>query len=380
MSRIVQFDPLPGSRGALSVAPGADMPRRSLIQFKSPSELRSWQEPEDFNLLSHRILSRGDITTLTGPPGTGKSRAALWLAVQLAEGTGRWFHYQIDHPFRVLMIQDENNEARLASDMKSFVMLEESEERLRISLQPDCAMLLEDEALVGDLCVAAADHKPDLLIVDPWNAVIRDDTAAGFSIALKGLRKIASAAADANGGKRPAILILHHPRKLREGDQKKQGRDLSELMAGSYQLFSKSRAGLYLFPVASDINETRVILSIAKASNHRKGKDEDMPGRSAWEMVSDGFRAIEDFNWPEFDGGGSAPREKITLEDIRAVFRGEDGRSKRLAKAAIVKALLARCPQVSSKQTAYDALGRFGEWLMEDASSGTWAYVGTFGD
>lgn len=384
MSRV--SNPLPGSKAAnstsgMSSASSAAKPRKPLIEFLSPSELRNWQEPADFNLLSHRILSRGDVTTLTGPPGTGKSRAALWLATMLAEGYGEWFHFKVSTPFRVMMIQDENSRSRLSNDMKSFPMSDEAEERLQISLQPEVAMLLEDDQLVSDLCAKAASHRPDCLVVDPWNSVVKDDTAAGFSGALKGLRMISSAAADANGGKRPAILVLHHPRKLRSEDGRKKGRDLSDMMAGSYQLFSKSRAGLFLAPASPDINEEQVVLSITKASNYRRGKDDPMPGRSAWRMLSDGFREISDFNWDEYDGGGeTANKPRIDLNMIREVFRGPDGKSRWLPKKAAV-AMLMELSGLSSDSIPYESLktgpgSKFGDWLMLDSVTKQLKFIG----
>jgi hypothetical protein len=389
MTRI--SDPLPGSRSDRANKidrQGVSAPvqkRKSLIEFKSPGELRAWQEPTDFNLLSHRMLSRGDVTTLTGPPGTGKSRAALALAVTLAEGAGEWFHFKVTTPFRVMMIQDENGLSRLSNDMGSFPMTQDAEERLRISLQPDCAMLLEDAELVGDLCAAAAEHRPDLLIVDPWNSVTRDDTAAGFSGALKGLRMIASAAADANDGKRPAILVLHHPRKLRAEDGRKKGRDLSDMMAGSYQLFSKSRAGLFLAPASPDINEERVVLSITKASNYRRGKDEPMPGRSAWKMHPDGFAKIpdDDFPWDEYDGSGESGSKQpsITLSILREAFRGPDGERRWLPRKAAVEELM-RLSGLTSDSIPYKCLetgpgSKFGSWLMVDERTKQLTFVGS---
>jgi hypothetical protein len=245
-------------------------------------------------------------------------------------------------------------------------------------------MLLEDTELLGDLCSAAAEHRPDLLIIDPWNSVTRDDTAAGFSGALKGLRTIAAAAADANGGKRPAILVLHHPRKLRAEDGRKKGRDLSDMMAGSYQLFSKSRAGLFLAPASPDINEDRVVLTITKASNHRRGKDESMPGRSAWRMHPDGFERIpdEDFPWDDYEGGGESGSKQpsITLSILREAFRGADGKSRWLPRKAAVEELM-RLSGLTSDSIPYKCLetgpgSKFGSWLMVDDRTKQLTFVG----
>lgn len=357
-----EFDPLAEASALESSGNGEANPaaeaapkkeRGRLVRFFKPSELMAYEPPPNQNLLGDYHLQRGAPSVLAGPPGCGKSRAALWLGILGARGAGNWFGMDVHCQFRTLILQNENGLTRLHRDVEQLPSLEGLDEWLRISAPPVAGLALHNADFRRELKVEVRDFAPNLLIVDPWNACVRDAMEKDFQEGFARLREVL---AEAPG--EPACLILHHLRKPKSEDRHK-GRNLQNLLSGSYVLVSVARSVLVLQPASDDTEDARVVMTCAKNNDGELGK------RSAWERRAGTFEPVKEFNYEEFDSGSAKREPKVREEHLRELF--EDGR-RWLAQGQAAKELQELAGV--GRSAAYEALkvigGRFSALLIRN--------------
>lgn len=327
-----------------------------LIQFYSPSQLMAYEPPPNQNMIGDFHLQRGAPSVLAGPPGCGKSRAAFWLGILGAHGSGNWFGMEVHGQFRTLMLQNENGLSRLHRDIEQVPSIEGLDDWLRISAPPPYGLALQNPMFRKELKAMMRDFAPDLLIVDPWNACVRDAMERDFQEGFSRLREVLAEAPGECG-----CLILHHLRKPKSEDRHK-GRNLAFLLSGSYVLASVARSVLVMQPASDDVEDARVVVTCAKNNDGQLGV------RTAWER-RDGllFESVPDFNFEEFDSGATKREPKVQEEHIRRVFAGDrcyplKGAAEALQKIAGV-----------GRSVAYEALklvgGRFSNLLSQDSDT-----------
>lgn len=151
------------------------------------------------------------------------------------------------------------------------------------------------------------------------------------------------------------VLNLH-----RHSNDKHRGRSLAYLMSCSNIIFSVPRSAFILQPATDDVEDNPVVVTTVKNNDGR-----EFGPRTAWERQNDGFVAVEDFDWDQYDKGAWKPREaKVQPEHLRILF--ENGELW-LDKADATKRLqsLAKI----GRTAAYDALklvgGRHSEILRQ---------------
>lgn len=326
----------------------------SLIQFYTPSQLKAYVPPPNQNMVGDYHVQRGAPSLLAGPPGCGKSRAALWLGILGARGQGNWFGMKIHSQFRTLILQNENGLARLHRDMEQISGHEELDDWLRISAPPAYGLALQNPTFRAELKAMINDFAPNLVVIDPWNACVRDAMEKDFQEGLSRLREVV-----AESPSEPGHLILHHLRKPKSDDRHK-GRNLTNLLSGSYVLVSTARAVMVMQPASDDVEDARVVMTCSKNNDGALG------ARSAWERKNGLFFVpAEGFNFEEFDSGVAKRELKVNEGHLREVF--ENGRRKMLLKQAAER--LEEIADVR-RSAAYEALkinGRFAEMLVRDA-------------
>ncbi|MBX3733958.1 MAG: AAA family ATPase [Verrucomicrobiae bacterium] len=374
------YDPLADEASASSSDPSghpaqpaegerAKASREPLLRFRSFEELAAYQEPPDHKLAGDYHLQRGGFTVLAGPPGCGKSRASLALALAGAAGSGKWLGLKIQSRFRTLILQNENGLARLHREVPKGLNLAELRDWIRISDPPVVGLAIHNPTFRAELKAAVRDFKPDLIVIDPFNATTRDSMEKDFAETLTRLREI-----QAEAGVNPACLILHHLRKPKSEDRHK-GRSLTHLLAGSYVLVSVARAVLVIQPATDDTEDDRVIVTPAK------NNDGELGPRTAWRRTSDGFEEVANFDWTAYDGGQATPDARVQEAHLRAVFK--DGTLRLPLKMAAQA--LKEVAKVG-RSTAYDALklpGKFSHLLgksLEDECLFLKASQDEFGD
>lgn len=315
-----EFDPLADESSALPTAAPNEPAKSGLIRFFSPTQLAEYEPPANQNMLGDYHLQRGAPSVLAGPPGCGKSRAALWLGILGAHGAGNWFGMQIHGQFRTLILQNENGLARLHRDFAALQELDGLDDWLRVSAPPACGLALQSAQFRTELKAMMRDFKPNLLIVDPWNACVRDAMEKDFQEGFTRLREVLAESRD-----EPACLILHHLRKPRSEDRHR-GRGLANLLAGSYVLVSVARSVTVMQPAADDPEDDRVVVTCAK------NNDGELGPRTAWRRGAGMFERVQEFDWEAFDNGTPKHEPKVKEEHLRELF--ENGRQSRTLKNA----------------------------------------------
>lgn len=312
------FDPLAESTTTTN---GAAKARDAKPEDEPPfrvwtlGQLKKEKEPEGWNLVGDYHVTRGSITVLSGSAGIGKSFATLMLAIQGAKGSGEWLGYKINRRFKTLIIQAENSLLRMIMDAKRVEMPEELDDHVKLLEFDWGSISLGDLKMVTALRKLIEEFEPDLVIFDPFNQFAGDDKAKECKEAMDAIKQVLAAAKEP-----PACIIVAHHRKKREGDAHK-GRQLADLIAGSYLMQSNPRCVLCYVPFnPADENDNRVVVLCPKKNNGKhKGP------ATAWTLCEHGFEPIPDFDYKAWQDGGSEakePKTKIRLEHLQAVFAG----------------------------------------------------------
>jgi hypothetical protein len=358
--RAGEFDPLAGDSSQSESSQDSREPhdkksRKPLIQFYSPRQLMAYVPPENQCLVGDFHLQRDAPSVLAGPAGCGKSRAALWLSLLGARGGGNWFGMPVHTQFKTVIVQSENGLTRLHRDFERIPDVEGLDDWVRVSAFPSYrGFEFTNPYFRAELKAALRDFGPQLVIIDPWNAVTRDTMEKDYLEAFERLREVMAEAPGA------ACLIIHHLRKPR-ADDRHRGRGLTNLLSGSGVLVSLSRSVLVMQPASDDTEDARVVVTPAKNNDGELGR------RAAWERKAGWFESVPDaeFGWEDFDNGRTKREPKVNEGHLRELF--ENGRRKMTLKHAAERL---REIAAVGRTAAYEALkitGRFAALLGRDA-------------
>jgi hypothetical protein len=277
-----------------SVASKAASPPERLIEFRSPLQLKNFAPPPGQVLIGDCHIVRGSVFVIGGAPGVGKSRASVALAQSGATGND-WFGLPVHRKFRTTIIQSENGEFRLAKEFRQFDC-EALENFVRVCPPPPYGLCLRRADFRSQLAVAVSEFAPDIVIVDPWNAVAREQDSKEYLDTFDSLRSVLPRGDDA-----PALGIVAHTRKPR-ADERHSGRALLNLLAGSYTLGSVPRTAFVMQAASDDVEDIRIVWTCAK------NNDGELGARSAWERRNGLFASVDEFDWEAFDHPGTKER------------------------------------------------------------------------
>jgi AAA domain-containing protein len=326
---------------------------RPLIEFRSPKQLKGFVPPPGIVLVGDNHIVRGSVFVIGGAPGIGKSRASVALAEAGATGY-EWFGLPV-RKFKTMIVQAENGEFRLS---KEFAELncDMLEDYVRICPPPPYGLCFGNEDFRKQLADRIGEFGTEVLVVDPWNAVARDEKAREYLETFDLIRSVLPP-----GDAAPAIGILAHTRKPKM-DERASGRALLNLLAGSYVLGSVPRTVFVMQAATDDTTDNRIVWTCCKNNDGELGK------RSAWERRNGLFAPVTDFDWGAFDAPEKDRREVITEADMAAIF--ENGPlTKSEAREALEEATGAK------RSTCYYALdlnGRFKRHLSYPGGKLTW--------
>ena len=294
--------------------PATALQSQPWIEARKPSELAAYVVPEGYQMAGDFHLFRGAFSVLAGPPGCGKSRAATALAV--AGATGKpWFGLPVHAKFRTLIVQCENGPVRLKTEYSDLgVPPETLDSWIRVTPPPPFGIRFDNPIFLKQLKAILADFAPGLVIFDPWNRIARDEMAADMMEAFGQLLNVLPPGYP-NGEPAPATLILAHTRKPRP-QERTSGRGLLNLIAGSYVLFSVPRSVFILQPASDDVEDQRVVFTVAKNNDGQLGP------RSAWIRKNGLFDEVPSFDWETFDNPEHKSHKLVTEEDLHEVFEG----------------------------------------------------------
>ena len=283
---------------------------RVYIECHRPSYYMAYEPPPDLVLCGDNHIVRGAAFVIGGAPGVGKSRCSIGLGVAGALQVP-WFGLEVLCEFRTLIIQTENGRFRLKEEF-SAINQPALEDHLMVCLPPPYGLCFSEKEFRDQLRSYQDNFGPQVVIIDPWNAVAFDDKMRDYREAFDIVREVF----DVGSEKGPALGILAHTRKPIAGERV-SGRALLSLLAGSYVLGSIPRCVFVMQAASDDVNDPRVVWTCCKNNDGKLGS------QSAWERRNGLFVPVTDFDWDEFrnpEDGRSRRRIKSTVEDLFALI------------------------------------------------------------
>jgi hypothetical protein len=245
------------------------------LNIWKPSQFLSWIEPPGSHILLPAYMTRGELTTLIGQGGLGKSRLALWQAI--CQITGRkWCGFEMyPEPQTWLFLGDENSIARFKEDLRHMYLtlttkeIELVDQFLRLpAIQEleDMDLCLLDDQVKARIALTIVQHKPGVIVADPLANIAPNDIAKpeGMKEAVRLIMGIVRKAAP-----RAVLELLHHARTGRANIAQGVGYDAANFASGGKALFASARCQMNLMP-GHEQDETRLVLSCAKSNNCAK--------------------------------------------------------------------------------------------------------------
>lgn len=242
----------------------------------TPAAFRAYQPPPNLNILGAGYLRRRQLTTLIGPPGVGKSRLSLWMAVCHIANRALLGLDPVNSPAKWLFFGNENDPLRQKTDLDWFYRNLTTDEQAKVDSnlflhvleKPDDGIItLADPEAFAKLCSTLKEVQPDVVVFDPWGNMIEGNENDNEEI-----RRTLKALFRAIGMNCPeaAILVIHHAR-TGKSTAMEAGNNFSggSLGRGSKALVSAARCELALWPGHSE-DSTRLVLTCEKVNNVKK--------------------------------------------------------------------------------------------------------------
>jgi hypothetical protein len=294
------------------------------IEFLSPSQIKAYNPPPGILLVGDNHIVRGGVFIIGGTPGVGKSRAVVGLG-EAGATRYEWLGLSIHCNFKTLIVQNENGRYRLKLE---FAQLDETllDQYIRVTPPPPYGMCFSRQEF-RDQLKAYLDNWPiDILVLDPWVAIARDDKARDYLDSFNLIRDVVPA-----GEQGPALGIVAHTRKPYPGERA-NGRALLNLLSGSLVLGSVPRTVWILQHASDDVAETRVVVTCAK------NNDGELGPRTVWTRDNGIWSPVHGFDWDEWDHPDPDKKDKgISEAAMKAIF---EGGKKALRKAEAVELLM----------------------------------------
>lgn len=212
-----------------------------------PSQFLEWVEPPGSHLLLPARLTKGELTTLIGQGGLGKTRLALWLAI--CQILGRlWCGLETGGDLvKWLFLGDENSIARLKEDLRrvfSTLTPKESarvDEFLRLPAlveMDDCDVWLGDPVTQARIAATLETEKPGAIVADPLaNFAPGDISKPGkMKEAIRTLLGIIRPVTP-----KAAVMLLHHAWTGCQNITQGIGWDAANFASGGKALFAAAR-------------------------------------------------------------------------------------------------------------------------------------------
>jgi hypothetical protein len=340
---------------AIRNAPQRQNPgQRVYIEFHPPSYYLAYEPPHDLVLVGDRHIVRGAVFIIGGPPGVGKSRCSIALAIAGAQQVP-WFGLETLVQFRTLILQTENGRLRLKEELAE---IDEPvlEDHLLVCPPPPYGLCFDKREFRDQLRAYKNNFKPHVILIDPWNSITEDDRLKDYREALDSVIAVFDVGTDSG----PAIGILAHTRKAL-ASERASGRALLATLSGSYLIGGRPRCVFVMQSASDDVNETKIVWTCCKNNDGKLGP------RSVWERRNGLFVEVQNFDWNTFDHPQQEYGPKLVVEyltrlgqsasknQIRAELEMQ-GISKSSAYRLIEKAVLQKLIKFNHKTKVFSLI------------------------
>lgn len=263
-----------------------DPPKSSLLIGKVPTPGLTAKTPDQIlemtfdpseTYLFDGVFSKGQVMTLLGPGGIGKSRILLQLAAAMIVGKDFLETKMPARKLNWLFIQNENSARRLQADfqrLKSWTGDEAWQEvsahiRIQTPEKYEDALLDLEHPTSKKLVESYIEqNQPDVVVFDPLYAFTSrslnsDTTMRRLCILLNQVSRL--------GNEKCSVIVVHHTVTGKEGARKAVGWDRASYGRGSKALHSWTRGQINIAPGSSTDNH-RLMVSCGKNSNGQEFK------------------------------------------------------------------------------------------------------------
>ena len=312
----------------------------------SGAELRNVTVPPKTNVLGDGVIAMGQLTTMIGQGGVGKSRAAMQIGISQILGwpvAGLNTHPE---PLKHLFIGTENSIHRQKSDYLKMTAAITPDQRELVDTHVFFHIVKEvDDAFIN----LGSDEirrkwldtiemvNPDCIWVDPFGEVNAGDINKDADVRHT-LRELAKVCRRFN--QNTAIIVLHHGRTGRQNIAQAVGWDKGNFALGSKALYSGSRSQINIAPADPD-DHSRIVVSCGKSNDAKpfapvglKLNEDTMLydldtsfDLNAWKDDVEGKRTNANFSISEVAQAIEAGGTKVA--EIHATLGGKDAGSRR---------------------------------------------------
>lgn len=236
-------------------------------------DILSWERPKDDVIMGDGHICRETLTTVIGPPGVGKSRAVLNMALHNIIGRS-WGPLQCKTPhLKWLVMGNENSKARFKADLRamSAAVTDEEREHLRQLLRFHVLENPEDGIIAIDDIDARErfrntlqQEQPDVVTLDPWANLVagdenkNEDVRNTVRMLLQLIRSVVP---------RAAVVVIAHAR-TGKGTVGEAGNRFSggSLARGGKALVSAARCEIGIWPGDKE-DFRRIVVTCEKAND-----------------------------------------------------------------------------------------------------------------
>jgi AAA domain len=323
---------------------------RPKLKVWNVAELMKYEFPPHLALVGDNEITMGydGLTIIAGPGSSGKSLAALSLAVAGATGESHWQGRKIHRRFKTLIIQAENGARRLREDLEGYLKSNPADaqaiaEGVFLSEPPEGGLCFNHPEFRAAVRRKIEELKPDLVILDPWQSIAAEDAAKDVVEMLNLIRSCYP-----SGDACPGTIIVAHTNKPR-ADVVRTGRNLVYNISGSVALVNTARCVYVLLPWSAELEDHRVYWACVKLNNGVMYAPTVWLRRKGGPFLHDSHTDPTEFGKSEEDN-----RQAITEDQLRACFDGKVELSKKEIATALVKNYR------HSQSTAYRAIDEDG--------------------
>ena len=321
----------------------------------SGADLRHVTVPPRVDVLGEGIIALGQLTTIIGQGGTGKSRAAMQTGISQILGWSFAGLKTHPMPLKHLFIGTENSIHRQKSDYLKMTAALTPEKQALVDAHVFFHIVREvDDAFINlgsdDIRKKWLDTieavNPDCIWVDPFGEVNAGDINKDADVrhTLRELTKVCR-----RFNQNTAIIVLHHGRTGRQNIAQAVGWDKGNFALGSKALYSGARPQINIAP-ADPEDHSRIVVSCGKSNDAKpfdpvglKLNEDTMLydidatfDLNAWKDDVEGKRSNANFTIAEVAQSLAEGPKKIG--QLHTDLGGEDAGSKRSLQRILLKA------------------------------------------
>lgn len=340
------------SKSIKNTDPAFEVEKKTIAGFtaKTPDQILEMTFDPNDSYLFDGVFSKGQVMTLLGPGGIGKSRLLLQLAAAMIAGEDFLGIHMPSRKLKWLFIQSENSARRLQIDfqkLKAWIgedRWQEVSAHILIQTPADSAdipFLLDDQKSLAPLEQYISENQPDVIVFDPLSGF-----ANGSLNGDSTMRKVCTAINQVARFGKPgcSVVVVHHTLTGREGAKKATGWDRASYGRGSKTLHSWTRGQINI-ALGSPTDPQLLVVSCGKNSN---GQEFNPFGiRLNPETLIYGLE--ENFSIRDWEAKLNGESERLTAASVAKLVADGPISKKDLASKIMNKF-------VCQKSVAYDAI------------------------